>query len=294
MRVKLDCVPCSLKQALEAGRLATDDSKVQETILLKSLEALLHYESCQTPAQLGGVVHALAREYSGNPDPYSRVKRDSIEMAQGIYPKLKDMVEEAEDSLYQAVKVSAVGNLLDAGVYGDLGLLDLQSWIEDELDKGFAYCDLKSLRDELSDAETVVVIGDNAGESVFDRILIGAIRRTIGEGKKAKVFYGVRSAPVINDVTFEDAIASGLEEDAIIISTGCSEPGLVLEEATSEFLQIYKEADVVISKGQGNYETLGDSARRPVYFLLKAKCMVIATDLGVNPGDYVLLHKTNR
>ena len=130
---------------------------------------------------------------------------------------------------------------------------------------------------------------DNAGETVFDRILISELKNVSGEG--VTVFYGVRSIPVINDATAEDAVASGLDQDATIVSTGSTVPGLILDEADPKFLKLYRDADVVISKGQGNYETLSDSAGRTIYFLLKAKCQAVAEDIGVSVGEYVLARK---
>ncbi len=291
MQAHLDCVYCTVRQALEAARLASADIDVHKKVVLKSLEALAEYDAYRTPAEMGRVIHYLVKEYSGNPDPYKRVKEDSIEMARGVYPRLKRFVEGDGDRLLRALEVSAAGNLLDAGVYGDLRAQDMEAILMEELDRGFALCDVDALREDLMGARNVLIIGDNAGETVLDRILISEIKRACGNGAEPSVFYGVRSAPIINDATAEDAVASGLEHDAIIADTGCSAPGLILDAADPEFLKLYREADVVISKGQGNYETLSDSAGRTIYFVLKAKCRAVAMDIGVNIGEYVLLRR---
>lgn len=289
MQAHLDCVYCNVRQALEAARLASADADVHKKVVLKSLDALTKYDSYRTPAEMGGVIHHLVKEYSSNPDPYKRVKEDSIEMALSVYPGLKRFVEGDGDRLLRALEVSAAGNLLDAGVYGDLRAQDMEATLMKELDRGFALCHVDALREDLLGARNVLIIGDNAGETVLDRIMISEIKRACGNGAEPSVFYGVRSAPIINDATAEDAVASGLEHDAIIVDTGCSAPGLILDAADSEFLKLYREADVVISKGQGNYETLSDSAGRTIYFVLKAKCGVVAKDTGASLGDYVLL-----
>ncbi len=291
MQAHLDCVYCTVRQALEAARLASADIDVHKKVVLKSLEALAEYDAYRTPAEMGRVIHYLVKEYSGNPDPYKRVKEDSIEMARGVYPRLKRFVEGDGDRLLRALEVSAAGNLLDAGVYGDLRAQDMEAILMEELDRGFALCDVDALREDLMGARNVLIIGDNAGETVLDRIMISEIKRACGNGAEPSVFYGVRSAPIINDATAEDAVASGLEHDAIIADTGCSAPGLILDAADPEFLKLYREADVVISKGQGNYETLSDSAGRTIYFVLKAKCRAVAMDIGVNIGEYVLLRR---
>lgn len=291
MQAHLDCVYCTVRQALEAARLASADIDVHKKVVLKSLEALMKYDSYRTPAEMGGIIHKLVKEYSGNPDPYKRVKEDSIEMARGVYPRLKRFVEGQDDRLLRALEVSAAGNLLDAGVYGDLRAQDMEAILMEELDRGFALCDVDALREDLLGARNVLIIGDNAGETVLDRILISEVKRASGNGAEPSVFYGVRGAPIINDATAEDAVASGLEHDAIIVDTGCRAPGLILDVADPEFLTLYREADVVISKGQGNYETLSDSAGRTIYFVLKAKCEVVAGDTGASLGDYVLLRR---
>ncbi len=289
MKVQLDCVPCNLRQALEAARLATTDSDIQKKIILKSLEVLSRYDSYKTAPEMGGAVHEVVKEYTGNEDPYEKVKRVAIKMAHDIYPALKRYVEAQEDRLLSALEVSAVGNLLDAGVYGDMRTVDIETVLNRELTKGFAVCDIKALREDLQNVETVVIIGDNAGETVLDRILISEIKNVSGE--KVGVFYAVRGVPIINDATAEDAIASGLDHDATIVSTGSAVPGLILDKTGPEFLKLYRDADVVISKGQGNYETLSDTAGRALYFLLKAKCEAVARDIGVGIGANVLVRK---
>lgn len=291
MQVHLDCVHCNVRQALEAARLTTADTGIHKKIVFASLEALAKYDSYRTPAEMSRAVHDLVKQYSGNPDPYKKVKEDSIAMARGVYPRLKRLVEGDVDRLLRALEVSAAGNLLDAGVYGDLRTQDMEAVLMEELDRGFALSDLEALRGDLPGARNVLIVADNAGETVLDRILISEIKRACGSGTEPNVFYGVRSVPAINDATVEDAVASGLEHDAIIVDTGCGAPGLVLDDADPEFLEIYREADVVISKGQGNYETLSDSAGRAVYFVLKAKCEVVARDTGASLGDYVLLRR---
>jgi hypothetical protein len=147
------------------------------------------------------------------------------------------------------------------------------------LDQPMAICHLDSFVSTLSSAKSILYLGDNAGESVFDKILIEAMQKP--------VTYVVREHPVINDVTMEDALASGIQEVASIISSGSDAPGILLNDCSDEFRHAFENADMIISKGQGNYETLSETTR-PVFFLLKAKCHVIAHHLGVNENDIVL------
>ena len=180
------------------------------------------------------------------------------------------------DRLYWALKAAAAGNVLDSAVSSDY---DIEKCVETELRKPFAFCDIELFKRDMGTAKSILIIGDNAGETVFDRVLIE-------EFPHLSLTYAVRSAPIINDATLEDAKASGLCKNGRIISTGCDAPGVLLNECSKAFLDIFYSADIVISKGRGNHETLSD-CDRDIYFLLKAKCPVLAGLLGVGLNEYV-------
>lgn len=147
------------------------------------------------------------------------------------------------------------------------------------LNQDFAILDFDPFVDQLDQAKAILYLGDNAGESVFDKILIEEI------GKP--VTYVVREIPVINDVTMEDAINSGLADVAEIISSGTSAPATILNLCNEDFIERFNAADMIISKGQGNYEGLSE-VTQPIFFLLKAKCPLIARDINVEENDIVL------
>lgn len=287
MEVHLDCVPCTLRQVLEAVRLATADLKIQEKIILETLEILKDYKAYNTSPEIGRAIHRLVASHTGIEDPYKKLKAESIEVAQRLYPALEKYVAEQEDKLFAAVKVAAVGNLIDAAVYGIWEAEKLQTRLMGELSREFATDNPETFRQELQDAEKILILGDNAGETVFDKILLSEIKKVIRQD--GEIFFAVRSAPIINDATLEDAIDSGLAEVANLVESGCTAPGTVYSEISPSFKELFHKADLVISKGQGNYETLGDANLRPIYFLLKAKCALIARHIGVNLGDYVLV-----
>lgn len=197
-------------------------------------------------------------------------------MALSIYPKLKQLVESKEDRLYWALKAGAIGNVLDSAICSGY---DIEGSIDVELDKPFAVCDAAILNPQLETAKSLLVIGDNTGETVFDCLLLEQL-------PNLDLTYAVRSAPIINDATIDEAQASGLGQYARIVSTGCDAPGVLLDECSKAFLDIFYGADIVISKGQGNYETLSD-CDRDIYFLLKAKCPVLSGLLDVGLNEYV-------
>jgi len=277
MKIQLDCVPCFLRQALEASRWVTDDINIQEKIINDALNILKNYKKYTSPPELGREIHNLVKIHTGNTDPYKKFKAKSIEIAKKYYQSLKEFLDKQENKLYWALKISAIGNTIDAGVYSKI---NLEECIEKELKKDFAVCDIEIFEKLLKDAKSVLILGDNAGETVFDKILIEEL-------SAKEIFYAVRGIPIINDVTLEDAYASGLHECSKIISTGCSLPGIDFKECSQEFLEIFYKANIIISKGQGNYESLSDIRKQNIFFLLKVKCPVIASHIGTEINNYV-------
>ena len=261
--------------------MATENQELHEKVLDEALSVVRDYRAYSTAPEVGRAMHMVVKKITGNQDPYQKWKTDCINAANQAYPLLEAFIKGREDQVYWALKAGAVGNVMDAAVYSEI---DLESLIAGELEKAFPINHSRKLTQTLQSASTILLIGDNAGETVFDRFLLEQFRKI----RNHQVFYAVRSEPIINDATVDEAVASGLESVATIIDTGCSAPGLIIDECNKEFLQIYHQADLVISKGQGNYETLS-AAEREIYFLLKAKCPVIAERLGVEVNEYVVL-----
>jgi hypothetical protein len=213
---------------------------------------------------------------TGVNDPFRDLKAKSIDKALALYPSLKRLLGEAKDPLETAVRLAIAGNVIDFGANPDF---QLEQDIEEVFQKAPAINHYQGFKEQLGRAQDIVYLGDNAGETVFDRLLIETMNKP--------VTFVVRESPIINDATEEDALASGLGEVATIVSSGCDAPGTVLGGCSEPFLAHLDRADLIISKGQGNYETLSQE-KRPIFFLLKAKCPVIARDLGVKVGDIVI------
>jgi uncharacterized protein with ATP-grasp and redox domains len=180
-----------------------------------------------------------------------------------------------------AAKFAVAGNVIDFGVASQF---DLGAELDRVVDSGaFGRWQENDFFSALKDAEWLLYLGDNTGETVMDRLFIETITKETG----TSVTYVVREAPIINDAILEDALAAGLDGCAEIVSSGCSAPGTVLDLCSSQFLDLFHKAPLIVSKGQGNYETLSD-VKAPIFFFLKAKCSVIADHLGVQLGDLVL------
>lgn len=237
---------------------------IQETLMiLKSLPA------GTTPPEIGTRVHALVRELTGNQDPYLKVKRESTEKALALLPKLRGIVAEAADPLEAAVRISIAGNIIDFGPNPDYDLWEVVERIQHQ---PLAIDRMAELKAAIAAASSILYLGDNAGETVFDKVLIEVLDKP--------VTYVVRGGPVLNDVALQDALDAGLDEVAEIVDNGARITGTVLSACSPDFQARFNAAELIISKGMGNYETLS-TVDAPIYFLLQVKCPVIGWDLGV-------------
>ncbi len=276
MKTHLDCIPCFFRQALQAARAATDEEGLHKKVMDRLGVAIRGISLESSPPEIAEVVYATVREITEVEDPYAAEKEHATRRALEIYSLLRERVEAAEDPLLDAIVLATAGNAIDLGA---LRSADLDTAINDAQVGRFAILDYESFQRCLSETDSVLYIGDNAGESVLDRLLIEQL------GKP--VTYVVRQGPIINDVTYEDAVNAGLDKIATVVSSGCRASGLVPKLCDPECRKKLRRSNLVISKGQGNYEGLSAEAGR-IFFLLKAKCQLVAEDLGVNEGALVL------
>lgn len=276
MKTYLACIPCFMHQAYRTAKLATKDDNKIKTVLDSVGDMIKTVSMENTPPETGNLIYHKIREVTNNQDPYKEIKQKNINEALELYPELKEIVKNSEDPLLTAIRIAIAGNVIDLGVNKKFNIKDdIQKILKQE----FAVFDYDAFKEHLSKAKSILYIGDNAGESVFDRILIEEIAKP--------TTFVVREVPVINDCIIEDAQASGLHEVAEIISSGSTAPATILSLCNLRFLDSFENADIVISKGQGNYEGLSE-VDRSVFFMLKAKCKVIANDLDVKENDIVL------
>ncbi len=293
MKTYLDCIPCFFKQALEAARIAGAGKKTQKRILNELAGALPKFPLSSSPPEMGKVIYGLAKRITKKDDPYLRIKEKSNKLALNIYDKLKKKVSHSRDRLLMAVELAIAGNIIDYGVKNSLNVDAELARILNEENKAIkkeskAIFDYESFKHVLNNTETILYLADNAGETVFDRILIEEIRRI---DRNKKIIYAVKEKPVINDALIKDALDCSIDKIAQVISSGSDAPGTVLSLCSKEFLRVYKRVDMVISKGQGNFEALSGT-KRPVFFLFMAKCPVIAQDVGCEVGEVILLYRS--
>jgi len=277
MRTYLDCYPCFLRQALSAARRVGADENAQVAIVGETLDLLHGLDPGQSPPEIGYAVHRIVRERLSQRDPYRATKARSTCEALALYPRLKALVSESADPVATAVRLSIAGNIIDFAQSDELA--DLWVTVERVLAAPLATDDLDAFRTSLATASAVLFLADNAGETVFDRVLIEVL--------PVPVIYAVKGGPILNDATLEDATAAGLDLCATLIDNGADAPGTILPLCSEEFRQAFAIAPLVIAKGQANYETLSESGAR-VFCLLQVKCPVIGRDLGVPVGSVVV------
>ncbi len=276
MRTFLDCYTCFLRQAFDAVRNACADDALQERIVKKVLLLLAETPITSKPPEISELVQQILRAELNDPDPYATLKQSSTQEALALLPWLQEVIHNSPDPLETALRLSVAGNIIDFGASRDFNLPEV---IKQMLSADFGIYDLEEIKKGLAASNTILFLADNAGETVFDKLLIEQIKKT--------VIYAVKSSPVLNDATRADAISAGVDQVAAIIETGTAIPGTSLEKSTPEFRQLFQTADLIISKGQGNYEMLSENPQ-PIFFLLKAKCAIIARDLEVPLGSFVI------
>ncbi|MGB9937358.1 MAG: damage-control phosphatase ARMT1 family protein [Methanobacterium sp.] len=284
MKVYYECAPCFLRQAKEALDLATDSESVKMNVMREIIEIV--YSEFMPEAssnKIGTKIHRIIKEKTGNEDPFSLHKKRGNEIALKLLPEIKKIIKKNDD-LESYAKAAILGNLID---FGALGVnLNVEEKIRATMEKGLAVNHVKELHEDLKAVKSVLYLADNNGEIVFDKLLIEKLKEY-----DVDVTIALKEKPILNDATVEDAVQIGLDKVANLVSTGTDSVGIIYGDMSEEFKIIFNEAELVISKGLGNYEgiteiELGD---KPVFCLLNAKCGPTARDIGVNIGDNVVL-----
>ena len=290
MRTYLECIQCFFGQALEAARLSGADPIIQREVLLEVANILPEFSLKATPPELARIIYGIVRKATHQNDPYQKIKKQSNTLALMMYPELHSRVSASGDRLLKAVEMAISGNIIDYGVKNSLNIKEELKKIllieKHVFGKGnnvfIHYHDFKRV---VKKAKNILYLADNAGETVFDRILIEEIKE---RDPHKKIIYAVKESPIINDALIEDACQCGIDKIATVVSSGSSAPGTILSLCSREFLKMYRAADMIISKGQGNFEALSEE-KKPIFFMLRAKCSVVARDIGCSLGDTILL-----
>jgi damage-control phosphatase, subfamily I len=282
VKTYLECLPCIVRQSLEGAMHATDDETLQEEVLRRSARAISEMDLHEPSPVMIGTMHRIIREVTANADPYREAREICNRNALQLYPRMKEIVEQSSNPFETALRLAAAGNTVDFIVDPHADQSDIREAVEQSLSARFPSAVVKKFQETTKSARDILYLGDNAGEIVFDRLLIEQL-------PAGKTTFVVRGSPVINDVTFPDAQMTGMTEVVEVIDNGSNIPGTVLHHCSESFQRRFQEADLVISKGQGNYESLNE-IHKEIFFLFKAKCSVITKHLGCEIGRLILAH----
>lgn len=284
MKVHYECASCFLRQAREALDLATDDEDIKMQVTEKTNRILCSkFRKGAAANQIGTEIHRTIKRETGNPDPYHDLREKSDQIAMQFLPQVEKILKN-DKSLKTYLKAAIAGNVLD---FGALGLeSNIEGLIISTVEKDLAIDHSPQLEIELKKAKNVLYLADNVGEIVFDKLLIKKLHEY-----SVEVTVALKEYAILNDACLKEALDAGLNEVARLITTGTDSVGVIYQDLSSDFKQEFEEADLVISKGLGNYEGLGEMYLddKPVFCLLNAKCKPIARDINVEVGDNVVL-----
>ena len=281
MKTSIDCTPCFVRQTLDACRMVSDDSAMHEKMVREVLGWMSEMDLSASPPVLAQRIYRRLRELTGVTDPYRDAKAQQNQMAMHMLPDLQAEVAASDDPFSRAVHLAIAGNIIDLGAKSGLTDADIHASLEQAASEELLG-DVEAFRSAVNGAKNILYLADNAGEIVFDRLFIEQLPRE-------RVTFAVRGAPILNDVTRIDAATVGIDTLVEVIDNGTDAPGTVLADCSDAFQKRFAEADLIISKGQGNFETLSDSPEN-IFFLFKAKCPVVAEQVGCSVGTQVLYY----
>jgi uncharacterized protein with ATP-grasp and redox domains len=284
MKVQLECIPCLIRQTIETARISGLDEQQQQALVKNTLHFLQTIDSSKSPPELGKDLYTMISRETGIADPYKEIKTRMNQELLKFYPELKRMIYLSDDPVLLAAKLAAAGNAFDFGT--PLNKQHVREVVEDARKLDFKINDYPFFLEDLAKANMVLYLADNAGEIVLDKLFIEVIKRFYPERKKRLVVV-VRGAPIINDATKEDAVMIALDQIAEVIDNADQTPGTVLKDVSAEMRNLYHQADLIIAKGQGNYETL-HLEKKKIYFLFMVKCPVIANMLKIKEGNLII------
>lgn len=277
MNLELDCIPCIVNSFIRLIKLEKLPHRVQEETLRKLLRLVAEADYEKSPPVLGKEMHKMIRKQLNRTDPYEDLKKKNNKMMLDMYTEFEEMIERSSNPFNMAMRLAIAGNVID---FGPQEQLDISETVHKVVHSTLAIDDSKFLEKDLKKANSLLYIGDNCGEIVLDKLFLETINFP-------NTYFAVRSGPVINDATIEDAKMVGIDKIAKVISTGDDAPGVVLDLCSDEFKKIFQKSDLIISKGQGNLEGLID-VNQNIYFLLVTKCDLVGNLISTAKGDFVV------
>lgn len=278
MNVKFDCALCSINGVLNLFKKNLIEEKYQEEIFKEIMKYYSGVDYSLRSTTINREVKNIICRSSGLSDPFKPLKNIVNQKALEYRKKYESLVFSDAEAISKAMRLAIAGNIID---FGPTHNFDIEKKINEVLTAEFPIDDSETLFKEIKNAQSILYIGDNTGEIVFDKLFLETINHP-------NVTFVVRNGPILNDSTMEDALWAGVDRHAKIITTGDDAPGILLESVSDEFLDHYNRADLIISKGQGNFEGLGHITDKNIYFLFTVKCKLIAESINVPIGKSIV------
>jgi uncharacterized protein with ATP-grasp and redox domains len=276
MKTYPECYACLFRQAVTVVNETELSREIQIQSLKNVLQTLKEADPSHSPSAIAGDTNRVLRETLGIEDFYKEEKAANHKLALSFIDQLRRLLSEGPDALEQGLKISASGNVIDIIHSNEY---DLWQEVKDTVGQKLMGGGLKAFKQRIDEVPHILYLADNVGETIFDRVFI--------ETLDIPVIYAVKSGPILNDAALEDALAAGIDEIAEVIETGSQSPGTILSQCSPEFQDIFERSDLVISKGQANYETLDENGDK-VFFLLRVKCPVLGRQLEAPIASLVL------
>ncbi len=282
--MKPDCLVCLFNQALRVSKAINCNERCADEILQKIALEISKLSVSQTPPEAAAILYPEISQIVGKEDLYEEKKIESTNKAFEFIDFVKSEINNSPDKIDAALRAAVAGNVID---FATEVMFDIDKEIEKIFHTDFAIDDKKLFAQKLKTAKTLLIIGDNAGEHVFDKIMIETIKDIYPD---LEVYYAVRGKPIINDVTTVEAKAIDLDKVCEIVDSGVDTPGFVYERANEKMKRLYDECDLILAKGMGNFECMEDKKDKRLFFLFKVKCSVVASTIDKNIGDLICLN----
>lgn len=281
MNIDEACVGCIINQSAKVSNAIGADEALTKKLTATVEELSSDFSFEQNPPEIASYVYAKMAELANKADLYDEVKAQSTKKALSFVPLLKNKLLESDNKLLTATKIAVAGNVIDLAAAVEF---DLAEELSKVFERGFAYNDFSLFESKLLKAKNIVILGDNVGEHIFDYMFIEVLQELY---PNVNYTYMVRGKPIINDVTMKEAKEYGFDKLCNLVDSGVNTPGFAYNRATQEAQELFDKADLVISKGMGNYECLTPIQRENICFLLKVKCQVVANSLNKEIGDII-------
>lgn len=288
MKLDFNCITCNVKQAIKIMELLEVERDTKEVMMREVLNYLSNadYSKCN-PEVIAGTWDIIVKHIQ-NDNPYGDIKKYYNTEVEKIVEEIEKTIDISENNFDRMLKIAISGNLIDFAAKHRFDVKMLKEQIVNIENVNLAIDDSKGLYDRLKDAKSLMYLGDNCGEICLDKLFIKYIKK---EFPNIKVYFGVRGKNIVNDVTLEDAEMVDMEEVAEIVENGDGSLGTVINRVSREFREKFYQCDIVIAKGQGNYESLSEIDRTNIFHLFMSKCKPVSSALGVKPMSIVCVEK---